>query len=839
MEKNDIISALGSFGIRSFYESETSQTLGRTNPRGDAPNCKCPFHGGAEDFSINLKTGYFNCFSSACGKKGSIFDFYMDRHGVDFIGAEKSLCEIAGLEWTGNGNGKGKGSSGSTEPTENLFALKWGAAKMNGLKGGAGYLKSRGISDQTIEAFSALAGYSKKAYAGKDKEKKVVESDSIVVPMWLAPGRDLVGLQNIFLPPLPVIFKKGKMEPIKKRHEYQSSPDIGVFFIGDPEAETYLITEAVIDGLSAYDVFPDHFVISLFSASNTNALQGKIPEGKKIVCCFDNHTSGQKAAARVAEMFPESLTVDWNLAKTSDDLNEILKSGESPLIASIVNNAISIKDNPDILDVITMQRGERLKAANAFMRLAARHGDIYKFGGALVRIDARGIFQPVDVETILFLMDLRADWQKATAAGPMPIDAPFQVAKAVFHGFGRPFNDLLGVVQNPIMLITGELIEKPGYDPKTKFFLDFAVSEWSDIPENPTTEEITEAFETLYLPFEDFPFESNADRSVFIAALLTAAVRPVLSVAPGFYISATTPSSGKSLLSKCLSIIAGGKAEVIPHNDGRDADEETRKRMLSIGMKSPRAIVIDNVIGHFTSAALCAWLTSETYEDRLLGSSSMRSVSTRSLFMVTGNNITPVGDLCRRLLRIHLDPHMERPWERRFPLDPLEHCRWNRLEMIRAAFIILRAGLMTGKKDKRQMGSFEDWSDFIRPAIFRLNDGIFDCVDPLDAIEAAFAEDPETTRAKALISAVEKFLIGDMTGDFTVSRLIAGSVHDEDLKDILTEIGGDRLNSRSIGRAISRVKGRIYTTDEGKRSIEQDGFSRSKVNRYFINSHDE
>lgn len=56
----------------------------------------CPFH---EDhnpsFSVNIKTGLFNCF--ACGKKGDIFTFYQELKGVDFPTALRDIGEMAGM----------------------------------------------------------------------------------------------------------------------------------------------------------------------------------------------------------------------------------------------------------------------------------------------------------------------------------------------------------------------------------------------------------------------------------------------------------------------------------------------------------------------------------------------------------------------------------------------------------------------------------------------------------------------------------------------------------------------------------------------------------------------
>ena len=63
--------------------------------------------------------------------------------------------------------------------------------------------------------------------------------------------------------------------------------------------------------------------------------------------------------------------------------------------------------------------------------------------------------------------------------------------------------------------------------------------------------------------------------------------------------------------------------------------------------------------------------TDTSYEDRRLGESVRIKVSTRTLIMATGNNLSFVGDLARRILPITLDHRKERPETLSFPFDPV------------------------------------------------------------------------------------------------------------------------------------------------------------------------
>jgi len=50
----------------------------------------CPFHDDCHpSLSVNLESGFSKCWS--CGWQGGMVDFYMLRHGVNFVQAAKAL----------------------------------------------------------------------------------------------------------------------------------------------------------------------------------------------------------------------------------------------------------------------------------------------------------------------------------------------------------------------------------------------------------------------------------------------------------------------------------------------------------------------------------------------------------------------------------------------------------------------------------------------------------------------------------------------------------------------------------------------------------------------------
>ena len=165
-----------------------------------------------------------------------------------------------------------------------------------------------------------------------------------------------------------------------------------------------------------------------------------------------------------------------------------------------------------------------------------------------------------------------------------------------------------------------------------------------------------------------------------------------------------------------MSILAGGDGTVhAPAN----SDEEARKSLFSCLRCGAPAIIWDNVTCHLDGAALNAFLTSPIFSDRVLGISSVEALPNTTLFAVSGNNLTIVGDTARRVLVCRIDSQTENPHLRGFAFDPVAMTRTNRLEMVAAALTLLRGYLAAGAPAMTTgaVGSFEEWGSLIRNAV--------------------------------------------------------------------------------------------------------------------------
>jgi hypothetical protein len=129
-------------------------------------------------------------------------------------------------------------------------------------------------------------------------------------------------------------------------------------------------------------------------------------------------------------------------------------------------------------------------------------------------------------------------------------------------------------------------------------------------------------------------------------------------------------------------------------------------------------------------------LTEPTYTARLLGVNRNIEVSTSCLWLATGNNVGPAGDLLRRVVTIELDARCERPWERKFSFDPLAQVEADRGYYVMLALKVLQDGLTRSCPVLTPLASFSDWTRLVRRAL--VSHGL---PDPMAAMTRNLNED--------------------------------------------------------------------------------------------------
>ena len=213
----------------------------------------------------------------------------------------------------------------------------------------------------------------------------------------------------------------------------------------------------------------------------------------------------------------------------------------------------------------------------------------------------------------------------------------------------------------------------------------------------------------------DFPFVSPAEHAHAVALLLLGFLRSMIDgPTPLHLIEKPTPGTGATLIVDAIATILTGAGAFVM-TEGRD-DEEWRKRVTAKLRQVPSIVLIDNLRQKLDSAAVAAALTAPFWEDRILGASEMARLPIRCVWIATGNNPEFSNEMARRLVRIRLDAHVERPWQRagfRHP-DLMTWVRANRSRLVAACLTLCQAWIAAGRpRGARTIGSYENWAQVL------------------------------------------------------------------------------------------------------------------------------
>jgi hypothetical protein len=199
-------------------------------------------------------------------------------------------------------------------------------------------------------------------------------------------------------------------------------------------------------------------------------------------------------------------------------------------------------------------------------------------------------------------------------------------------------------------------------------------------------------------------------------------------------------------------------------------------------------------------------------------------VSTRTLFLSSGNNVAPIGDMTRRTVTISLDPACETPATRLFKGDPVGLVQSERARYVSCALTIVRAYLVAGCPDQslKPLNSYGQWSVLVRSALVWLG-----LEDPATALFELMNDDPDTEQLGRILNAWhERF--GDKPATMRDARASSfGLLEFVELRELLNEIGEykGQYNGRRAGRWIARKEGRIVNGMRFERDANKSGGS--------------
>jgi hypothetical protein len=410
------------------------------------------------------------------------------------------------------------------------------------------------------------------------------------------------------------------------------------------------------------------------------------------------------------------------------------------------------------------------------------------------------------------------------------------VEALIDRGQWRTVRPITGIVEAPMMLASGEIVQTPGYDTKTGFVYAPSI-DFPTVPELPTPEQCKAASELLSEIWAEFPWAGEADLSVVVALFLSILCRPSFGDVPAFALDATTPGSGKGLALDSASVLATGR-RANKQTYAYDAVEQ-EKILGAMAMRGASLIAFDDIKDPFGGSPLCKVLTCGGANSfRVLGKSEAPDLPWHAIITVTGNNIQLMGDIPRRVIMSRLEPNVENPallsgWKHH-PL--LDWCAEIRAQAVVAALTIARAWWLAGKPSGgcSTLGSFEAWAAVVPPiCVFAGFANPLECCPLVQNVE-----DPEVVALRCVLTDWTR--VAGATGDTigtVIKRLWPNDLeHNEpppmdgfdDLRAALTTLGpprreGGHPSSNKVGMAFDRFKGRICSGRKLEKKVGHGG----------------
>ena len=771
----------------------------------DQQNVLCPFHDDTiPSLSVNLAKG------------GSVIDFWILRHGVDFRTACDEIWSRfydAKRQPGATDSSSPNGSAGTGDRTVAIEVLQryhealLSAAHAEGLRG---LLGRRGWTTETVRQWQI-------GWNGSRYTIPVIDSD----------GR----CRNIRL------YHPDPPDGESKFHSYGTGYGGATLFNEAAlDHDMVLVVEGEPDVITADQYGFANAVTTTVGASVWREEFSEQLRDKRVVVIYDIDDAGRAGARKVVDALEDTASsvhaVDLPLdpdkhphGDLSDFLRERGADALHDLIAAVAPARGEVTISTDMEAV--------LDAAEAAL-LACRAG-IYQRAGQLVRArDGQAAARPgvsrdagmavIEQAPAAWLrerMSSAARWfehKDGKAKEKLP---PSWAVDGLIARGAWPFPHLCGIVHSPCLRPDNTLLTAPGYDNATGLY-HCAGARIDAIPSNPTKEDASAALKALWEPFQDFPFAGDAEDgsqtegwAATIAAILTVLCRYAIDGAmPMFVVTAPVRGSGKTRFVDVVSLITTGHAatRAIPASN----EDEERKRLVSLCLANDPIILIDNIEKPLKSATLAAALTSRQIRDRVLGASEMVTAPMDGVWFGTGNNVQVRGDLSRRIVLIELDPGMEFPEEREGFQHPdlLQWTRRERPRLVTAALTVLRAFVAAGRPqdDLTPYGSFEEWSSTVRACV-KWATGI----DPLGSRDRLRADADLEHGALRVALEVWEDAFGAGDENAKTLREIADWCADhepsplgEALKELYDHRGDAVINTKKLGYALRNHSGRIF-----------------------------
>ena len=457
----------------------------------------------------------------------------------------------------------------------------------------------------------------------------------------------------------------------------------------------------------------------------------------------------------------------------------------------------------------------------------AKLGQHFQYGGMIVSISTDPVTGDptiviTSIQTLTKIMSVIVIWEKFDGRSkewerndpPVRHLSILQESKEYRH-----LPVLAGLARQPYFRESdGKLVTSAGYDSGSQLFGVFDHREF--VTSEPTLENARHAMAMLEDLLFEFHFVAPTDKAAALSAIFTAVVRLSLEHAPAYHAKAPVFGSGKTYLCEVIGAFGGpgGNRKV----SYPTTSEEATKAILALLLTSPAVIEFDDMdTDWIPHGVIKRMLTTDKITDRILGVSKTATVSTRTLFLGSGNNVGPVRDLLRRVLTIHIDPRCATPATLTYTGNPVEKVRKNRSAYVAAVLTIILAWRQAGspRAPVQSIVTYSGaWSEYCRYPLMWLGHP-----DPATSLLTQVTHDPDSDSLKSLMAEWEKCFGSTPT---TVRKAVDKALHGHgDLLDAMREFPIEErgeINRSKFGWLLKKNANRIVGGFEFQQT-EADG----------------
>lgn len=326
----------------------------------------CPFHGEkTPSFMVSPDRQSFHCFG--CGKGGSIIDFFMEYHHVEFREALEDLAQLAGVTLS-----KKASATPQEKKKEKLLEIHHLASEYYHYlltshtvgESARRYLQERGVTEKIIKTFSL--GYSANSWEGvisflkkKGYDLTDLELSGLLIPSKRG-GYDRFRGRVMF--PIrdhrgqTIAFSGRLLDPDTKEVKYINSPETPLYIKGNTlfaldvtkqniqKEDSVVLMEGEFDALSSFQAGIGNVVAIKGTALTESQVHLLKRYCKKIIFALDNDIAGDQASRRGIEIAErnglEIYVAHMPMGKDPDD---VARSNPTVLKAAIAD-ALSLYD---------------------------------------------------------------------------------------------------------------------------------------------------------------------------------------------------------------------------------------------------------------------------------------------------------------------------------------------------------------------------------------------------------------------------------------------------------------------------------------------------------------